>query len=564
MIGILVTVLVQSSTTSTSIIVSLVSAGAGVRPAIPMIFGSNIGTSVTNTIVSMTQAGEKETFRRAFAAATVHDMFNWLTVIVMMVIEVSTHALERFTLVLVDSMNLNEEGNASAGGSGSSSSPDLLKPLTKPFTDLIVRVDKKVLVGWSVHDPKYENVTSMLKTDGGDNLMSLLGERGLGLSDVVLGVLLLAFSLSLLIGCLLALMKILRSVLDCRMAAVIQRTINADIPYLPCLTGYVAMLIGAVVTVLVRSSSIFTSTLTPLCGAGLVSLETAYPMTLGSNIGTTSTAMLASLAAEPDRLEPSVQIALVHLFFNLIGILLFYPAPCMRWPIPLAQRLGDTTAEYRWFAALYLLSAFFLLPVAVFLLSLAGLTAMYSVLGAAAALFLLWGAVALLQRHKPGWLPRRLRNWHFLPLWMRSLKPLDDLITSTSCARSLLPIAIKVDEAEDEETKNLTGGGGGSGARPAADSAKFLAAGCCGAGGAAAVSAGSSPDGITTKDLEIGAVCKALEADAAHPSAAAASHCHGEEEAALLQKLTCGDAPIVKSSGPLEGSFVLRVVDDPV
>ena len=148
MIGILVTVLVQSSTTSTSIIVSLVSAGAGVRPAIPMIFGNNIGTTVTNTIVTMTQAGEKETFRRAFAAATVHDMFNWLTVIVMMVIEVSTHALERFTLVLVDSMNLNEEDNASAGGSGSSSSsPDLLKPLTKPFTDLIVRVDKKVLVG---------------------------------------------------------------------------------------------------------------------------------------------------------------------------------------------------------------------------------------------------------------------------------------------------------------------------------------------------------------------------------------------------------------------------------
>ena len=224
------------------------------------------------------------------------------------------------------------------------------------------------------------------------------------------------------------------------------------------------------------------------------------------------------------------------------------------------QRLGDTTAEYRWFAALYLLSAFFLLPVAVFLLSLAGLTAMYSVLGALAALFLLWGAVALLQNYRPGWLPRWLRNWHFLPLWMRSLKPLDDLITSTSCARSLLPIAIKVDEAEDEETKNLTGGSGG--ARPAADSAKFLAAGCCGAGGAAAVSAGSSPDGITTKDLEIGAVCKALEADAHIP--AAASHCHGEEEAALLQKLTCGDAPIVKNSGPLEGRFVLRVVDDPV
>ena len=69
---------------------ALVSAGAPVKNAIPMIFGSNIGTSVTNTIVSMTQAAERENFRRAFAAATVHDMFNWLSVIVLTIIELST------------------------------------------------------------------------------------------------------------------------------------------------------------------------------------------------------------------------------------------------------------------------------------------------------------------------------------------------------------------------------------------------------------------------------------------------------------------------------------------
>ncbi|XP_023335516.1 sodium-dependent phosphate transport protein 2A [Eurytemora carolleeae] len=58
MIGVLVTVLVQSSSTSTSIIVGLVSAGAApVSTAIPMIMGSNIGTSVTNTIVSFSQDG---------------------------------------------------------------------------------------------------------------------------------------------------------------------------------------------------------------------------------------------------------------------------------------------------------------------------------------------------------------------------------------------------------------------------------------------------------------------------------------------------------------------------
>ncbi len=68
------------------------------------------------------------------------------------------------------------------------------------------------------------------------------------------------------------------------------------------------------------------------------------------------------------------QIALVHLFFNVIGICIFYPVPAMRWPIPLAKALGDKTARYRWFAAGYLVVAFFLLPAAVFALSVAGKT----------------------------------------------------------------------------------------------------------------------------------------------------------------------------------------------
>ena len=77
------------------------------KNAIPMIFGSNIGTSVTNTIVSMTQAGEREAFRRAFAAATVHDMFNWLSVVVLTIIELSTGKLFIYELF----NNLNKPKN---------------------------------------------------------------------------------------------------------------------------------------------------------------------------------------------------------------------------------------------------------------------------------------------------------------------------------------------------------------------------------------------------------------------------------------------------------------------
>ena len=88
MIGILGTVLVQSSTTFTSIIVAAIGAGMDIHIAIPMIMGANIGTSVTNTLVAMTQIGNKDEFEKAFAAATVHDMFNWCTVFVVFTTEV--------------------------------------------------------------------------------------------------------------------------------------------------------------------------------------------------------------------------------------------------------------------------------------------------------------------------------------------------------------------------------------------------------------------------------------------------------------------------------------------
>lgn len=73
-------------------------------------------------------------------------------------------------------------------------------------------------------------------------------------------------------------------------------------------------------TILVQSSSIFTSTLTPLVGLGIITVERVYPFTLGSNIGTTVTGILAALTATSQKeLRNSIQIALCHTFFNIIG-----------------------------------------------------------------------------------------------------------------------------------------------------------------------------------------------------------------------------------------------------
>ena len=187
-------------------------------------------------------------------------------------------------------------------------------------------------------------------------------------------------------------------------------------------------------TFLVQSSSVFTSALTPLVGVGVITVERVYPLTLGSNIGTTTTSVIAALAASPDQLRYTLQISLCHFFFNVTGILLFYPVPFTRFPIPMAKFLGETTAKYRWFSIAYLILMFFILPAVVLGLSVAGTVTLIVILAPVAIIVTLVVIISILQRKKPSFLPVVLRNWKFLPLWMRSLEPLDRLISKCACA----------------------------------------------------------------------------------------------------------------------------------
>lgn len=465
MVGILLTVLVQSSSTSTSIIVSMVSAGLlDVKYAVPIIMGSNVGTSVTNTIVSLTQVGDREIFRRAFAGATVHDMFNWLSVGVLLTLEIAFGMLYKLTSAIVHSV-------ATADGA---EEIKILKVITEPFTDLIILLDSQVLSCWGIGEwqwknsmieefcefvdmsnstdalnvttemPFFNTSSSSVFYDCPDNDPSHVGVPNscqflfynTSMSDSQVGIILLVMSLVILCTALIIIVKLLNSMLKGSIALIIKKTLNADIPYVPWLTGYLAILIGAVMTFIVQSSSIFTSTLTPLIGIGIITVERAYPLTLGSNIGTTTTALLASLAGSGEGLIDGVQIALVHLFFNVFGILIFYPIPFMRFPIPMSKFLGNITANYRWFAIFYLVLMFFLMPTCIFLLSLGGTVVLWCVLGPFLCLLVFIGVINVLQNKKPSFLPRVLQTWEFLPLPLRSLQPYDKVMTGLPCCKS--------------------------------------------------------------------------------------------------------------------------------
>ena len=249
-------------------------------------------------------------------------------------------------------------------------------------------------------------------------------------SDDVLGVVLLILALLMLCICLVLIVKLLHSVLRGKIALVLRHFINADFPgVFRHLTGYVAILVGAGLTMLVQSSSIFTSALTPLVGVSVLHLDRMYPLTLGANIGTTFTAILAALAADRTVFQKALQVALSHLFFNIFGILIWYPVPAMRTvPIDLAKMLGNTTAKYRWFPIAYLAGMFFMLPAFFFGLSVAGNAALLGVGVPVFFFFVLVAIVNVVQRKKPKFLPRRLRTWNWLPLPLHSLAPFDDVI----------------------------------------------------------------------------------------------------------------------------------------
>jgi sodium-dependent phosphate cotransporter len=435
LVGVLVTVLVQSSSTSTSIVITMVAADLlSVRQAISLIMGANIGTSVTSTIVALAQSTNRDEFRRAFAAATVHDMFNFLSVLVFLPIEAASGYLFHFSGALIDASPIG------AANYSASKPPDMLKALTKPFTKQIISLDKGVIKDIATA----ETAEELAALEGEPILKYFFDWTPETMSDSAAGIIVLISALTILCVTLFAIVWTLKSLLRGRVAVWLHKSVNGDIPNLKLpfisdtaelplqwLTGYLAIGMGLIITIAVQSSSITTSALTPLVGIGVINIERMYPTVLGANIGTCVTGVLAALAADASKLALTLQVAVAHLLFNISGIVLFYCFWPFRWiPIAAAKFLGDTTAKYRWFALLYLAVCFFLLPAIFMGISLGS----YAACIFFALLFVLTIAFVLVVNHMqakhPEKLPEKLRNWDFLPIWMRSLEPLDRVICS--------------------------------------------------------------------------------------------------------------------------------------
>ena len=307
--GILATVLVQSSSVTTATIVGLVGAGTIPVPlAVPMIMGSNIGTTVTNTLASLTTILRSEEFRRGFACATHHDFFNLLAVLLLLPFELATGVLRRSAEWL---------------------------------TVFVGRVDLETAAP----------ARSPIRTAVGVPVDLIEGVLGAG---VIAGVIYLVLGLALLFVALILITRNMRQI----MAGGVEKALNQIIERGGILLGITA---GILITVSVQSSSITTSILVPLVASGVLTLSNAYPITVGANVGTTVTALIASLAVA---LPAGLTIALVHLLFNLSAIALIFPVRAVRVvPLELSEWLAELAIRRNSLVFAYVIGLFFVVPI---------------------------------------------------------------------------------------------------------------------------------------------------------------------------------------------------------
>lgn len=319
MVGLLATTLVQSSSVTTSMVVGLVAAPENPLPlanAVPMIMGANIGTTVTNTVVSMAHLRRADEFRRAFSVATCHDFFNYLSVLVLLPLEMATGFLSRGAAALADRLDVV------GGSSFDSPLSSLLKAAMSPFHAL---------------------AEALFSSSHGQGILIVLASG------------------ALILGALLLIVRVLHSALLSKVEHLVERSLGRS--------ALIALAVGCLVTAMVQSSSITTSLLVPLAGVGVITLKQAFPVTIGANLGTTLTALMASLAVAGPNAQAGIEIALTHLAFNLAGTVLIYPwAPVRGFVLSLVRRFADLATRSKLLAVAYLLAMFYGLPALVALL----------------------------------------------------------------------------------------------------------------------------------------------------------------------------------------------------
>ncbi|MGD1840700.1 MAG: Na/Pi symporter [Thermonemataceae bacterium] len=300
--GLLTTSIVQSSSLVTSIIVAMVAAGnMDLQNATYMVIGANIGTTITCMIVSLGHVTRKKEFRKAFAGSMIHVLFNVLAAIIVFPLEYYWGLLSRTALY---------------------------------FTSFI-QTSKHLL------PIDFVGIIKSFTTPAANFLIDVLGNY----------VLSLALSLLLLVICLRLFSSLFKQVAINNFLKKIETFLFGN--------AHKALGWGIFITAILHSSSIVTSFIVAMVASNRISLRRSLPFIMGANIGTTITALTASIGTT----EFALAIALVHLIINVLITLLIYPFSYIKDGIVnICRQLGKMSVKYRTLGFASILFIFFIIP----------------------------------------------------------------------------------------------------------------------------------------------------------------------------------------------------------
>ena len=301
-IGLFITAVIQSSSTTTSLVVALVASGSvSMESAVPIIMGANIGTTLTSTMVCIGYLTNRYEFKNALTSAVMHDFFNIFTVAILFPLEYYYKFLsglaKRLSGIIGADHHLNDTGSSF---------------FIHPFESL-----NEYIIDTFEHK----------------SLIFIVAA-----------------------ACLLASIKIMSKIISSKMIQAtksrfqevfFKNTINAF--------GF-----GTLLTAASQSSSITTTIIVPLAAVGQVSAKKIFPYIIGANVGTTLTAIIAAM----NRSEAAMSIALAHFLFNSLGACIFLIPIFKNIPVLYARKFASMTAEYKIFGFFYVLFIFFVLPLA--------------------------------------------------------------------------------------------------------------------------------------------------------------------------------------------------------
>lgn len=308
-IGLLITAIIQSSSTTTAMAVTAVASGSvTLHDAIPIIMGANLGTTITSMLTSLSFIGNRAVFKKAIAISFVHNLFNTMVIIILFPLELKFGLLARTADYLTGFVHHEE-----MTGSANTVSVDL--------PDLSVIYDY------------------MMDLPGGP-------------------VLVLIFSFFLLFATIKVISRIILQLIIGKTQSKLHEYVFKK--------PYKSFLWGALVTGGIQSSSVTTSFVVPLVANSGISFTKAIPFILGANVGTTVTAFIVVLFES----QAAVSIAIIHLLFNIVGVVFFRATPVLRSILPfLALRWATVATRFRYTIFLYILLTFFIIPYILILLS---------------------------------------------------------------------------------------------------------------------------------------------------------------------------------------------------